>query len=51
VPNEYLTLFLLSSTTIIELFFAQRVKRRPEIFYGMAVLTLFGVFLTLRHII
>jgi hypothetical protein len=47
--NQYLVLFLLSATTIIELYFAQRVKRRPEIFYGMASLTLFGAFLTLRH--
>jgi hypothetical protein len=49
--NEYLTLLLLSSTTIIELYFAQGSRRKPEIFYGMAVLTLFGVFLTLGHII
>jgi hypothetical protein len=30
VTKYYITLFLLSATTVIELYFAQRVKRRPE---------------------
>jgi hypothetical protein len=45
-------LLLLSIMIVIELYLAQRPNTsRPEIFYAMAALTLFGAFLTVSHIL
>jgi len=44
-------LLLLSIVIVIEFYLAQRpTTSRPEIFYAMAALTLFGAFLTVSRV-
>lgn len=47
----YLLLLLLSTTTMVELYLAQRRTERTELFYALAALTLFGALLTVGQIL
>lgn len=45
-------LLLLSIVIVIELYLAQRpATSRPEVFYAMAALALFGALLTVAHVL
>jgi hypothetical protein len=48
---QWSVLFLLSFVIVIEIYFAQNSRiKRPEIFYGLAALTLFGAFMAVSHV-
>jgi hypothetical protein len=49
-PTDTSLLLLLSAVTMVELYLAA-TKKRSEIFYAMAALTLFGALVTVSHLL